>query len=156
MRRDLAEKRALIAEALPEDGRAEAGEVGGLFLAPRMTAWLGRSVDGVKLTPENLPRIVYEHTHVVLNGGAWCGRPGARARGVLDSAGEAGEGPRPVAGLRSAAALTERCGFKEGSCCRGGALQTCPTVGQVSEARMRREHPDRAVLNLSDRFLRPE
>ncbi|NOK32826.1 aminotransferase class I/II-fold pyridoxal phosphate-dependent enzyme [Corallococcus exercitus] len=82
MRRDLAEKRALLAEALPDDGRAEATEAGGLFLAPPMTAWLGRSVDGVKLTPENLPRVVYEHTHVVLNGGAWCGDP-ERVRAVF-------------------------------------------------------------------------
>ncbi|MET0402555.1 MAG: aminotransferase class I/II-fold pyridoxal phosphate-dependent enzyme, partial [Cystobacter sp.] len=73
MRRELAEKRTLLAEALPDDGRVESTEVGGLFLAPRMTAWLGRSVEGVTLTPENLPRVVYEHTHVVLNGGAWCG-----------------------------------------------------------------------------------
>ncbi|NMO21729.1 aminotransferase class I/II-fold pyridoxal phosphate-dependent enzyme [Pyxidicoccus fallax] len=73
MRRDLAEKRALLSEALPGDGRSDAGDAGGLFLAPRMSAWLGREVDGVRLTPENLPRVIYEHTHVVLNGGPWCG-----------------------------------------------------------------------------------
>lgn len=75
MRKDLAEKRALLAEALPEEGRAEAVEAGGLFLAPRVSAWLGRAVDGERLTEENLPAVVYAHTHVVVNGGAWCGDP---------------------------------------------------------------------------------
>jgi aspartate/methionine/tyrosine aminotransferase/methylase of polypeptide subunit release factors len=73
MRRELAEKRALLAESLPGDGRSDAGDAGGLFLAPRMTAWLGQEVDGVRLTPENLPGVIYAHTHVVLNGGPWCG-----------------------------------------------------------------------------------
>ncbi|WIG95164.1 aminotransferase class I/II-fold pyridoxal phosphate-dependent enzyme [Myxococcus sp. SDU36] len=73
MRRELAEKRELLAGALPGDGRSDAGDAGGLFLSPRVTAWLGQEVDGVRLTPENLPRVVYEHTHVVLNGGPWCG-----------------------------------------------------------------------------------
>jgi aspartate/methionine/tyrosine aminotransferase len=82
MRRDLGEKRALIEAALPDDVRAEATEAGGLFLAPRMTAWLGKTVDGVKLTPENLPRVIYEHTHVVLNGGPWSGDP-ERVRAVF-------------------------------------------------------------------------
>ncbi|PTL82288.1 aminotransferase class I/II-fold pyridoxal phosphate-dependent enzyme [Vitiosangium sp. GDMCC 1.1324] len=82
MRRDLAEKRALIAEALPEDGRAETVEAGGLFLAPRVTSWLGREVGGERLTVENLPAVVYAHTHVVLNGGNWCGDP-ARVRVVF-------------------------------------------------------------------------
>jgi len=36
----------------------------------------------VRLTVENLPRIVYEHTHVVLNSGAWCADPG-RVRAVF-------------------------------------------------------------------------
>ncbi|WAM27630.1 hypothetical protein OZ403_05735 [Myxococcus sp. NMCA1] len=82
MRRELAEKRELLAGALPGDGRSDAGDAGGLFLSPRMTAWLGQEVDGVRLTPENLPRVVYEHTHVVLNGGPWCGDP-ERARAVF-------------------------------------------------------------------------
>ncbi|MBJ6761248.1 aminotransferase class I/II-fold pyridoxal phosphate-dependent enzyme [Myxococcaceae bacterium JPH2] len=82
MRRELAEKRALLAEVLPDSGLAESAEVGGLFLAPRVTAWLGREVDGERLTPENLPRIVYTHTRVVLNGGAWCGDP-ERVRAVF-------------------------------------------------------------------------
>jgi hypothetical protein len=47
-----------------------------------MTAWLGREVDGERLTPENLPAVVYAHTHVVLNGGPWCGDP-ERARAVF-------------------------------------------------------------------------
>ncbi|HEX8820195.1 MAG TPA: S-adenosyl-L-methionine--L-methionine S-methyltransferase, partial [Archangium sp.] len=75
MRRDLAEKRALLAEALPEDGRVETAEAGGLFLAPRVMSWLGRELGGVVLTVKNLPAVVYEHTHVVLNGGDWCGDP---------------------------------------------------------------------------------
>jgi aspartate/methionine/tyrosine aminotransferase len=82
MRRDLAEKRALLAEVLPEDGRVETLEAGGLFLAPRVTSWLGREVDGVRLTVENLPAMVYAHTHVVLNGGDWCGDP-ERVRAVF-------------------------------------------------------------------------
>ena len=40
-----------------------------------MSAWLGREVDGERLTVENLPGVVYAHTHVVLNGGPWCGDP---------------------------------------------------------------------------------
>ncbi|KFE60145.1 aminotransferase class I/II-fold pyridoxal phosphate-dependent enzyme [Hyalangium minutum] len=75
MRRDLAEKRALIAGALPGNGRSDTTEAGGLFLAPKVSAWLGREVDGERLTVENLPRVVYAHTHVVLNGGPWCGDP---------------------------------------------------------------------------------
>ncbi|WP_225409073.1 aminotransferase class I/II-fold pyridoxal phosphate-dependent enzyme [Stigmatella hybrida] len=82
MRRDLAEKRALLAEVLPREGEEETVQAGGLFLAPRMTAWLGREVDGVRLTRENLPAVVYAHTHVVLNGGAWCGDP-ERVRAVF-------------------------------------------------------------------------
>ncbi len=75
LRRALAEKRELIASALPADPHAEASESGGLFLAPRVTSWLGKTVDGVQLTPENLPRILYEKTHVVVNGGPWCSDP---------------------------------------------------------------------------------
>ncbi|MCP3058471.1 aminotransferase class I/II-fold pyridoxal phosphate-dependent enzyme [Myxococcus sp. K38C18041901] len=82
MRRELAEKRDMLAAVLPSEARAEVGDAGGLFLAPRMTAWLGRTVDGERLTPENLPRIVYEHTHVVLNGGPWCSDP-ERVRAVF-------------------------------------------------------------------------
>lgn len=75
MRRDLAEKRALIAEVLPEDVMAETVEAGGLFLAPKVSSWLGREVEGAWLTAENLPAVVYARTHVVLNGGDWCGDP---------------------------------------------------------------------------------
>jgi hypothetical protein len=75
MRRELAEKRALIAEALPGDGSSEATEAGGLFLAPRVGSWLGREVAGEHLTVESLPRVLYAHTHVVINGGDWCGDP---------------------------------------------------------------------------------
>ena len=82
MRRDLADKRALLAQVLPGQGPDETAEAGGLFLAPHMGAWLGRRVAGVPLTPENLPAVVYAHTHVVLNGGAWCGDP-AHVRAVF-------------------------------------------------------------------------
>jgi len=82
MRRDLAEKRALLAEVLPSDARAETGETGGLFLAPRVSEWFGRELDGERLTAENLPAVVYAHTHVVLNGGAWCADP-ERVRAVF-------------------------------------------------------------------------
>jgi len=82
MRRELAELRERITEALPGEGRAEVGDVGGLFVAPRVTAWLGREVDGETLTPENLPRVLYAHTHVVVNGGPWCGDP-ERVRAVF-------------------------------------------------------------------------
>jgi hypothetical protein len=75
MRRELAEKRALIAEVLPGDGSSDTTEAGGLFLAPRVGSWLGKEVAGERLTVENLPRVVYAHTHVVLNGGDWCGDP---------------------------------------------------------------------------------
>lgn len=47
-------------------------EVGGLFVAPDVGPWLGRQMGDEVITPENLPRILYEHTHVVVNGGAWC------------------------------------------------------------------------------------
>ncbi|GEN05330.1 Aspartate/methionine/tyrosine aminotransferase [Myxococcus fulvus] len=82
MRRELAEKRDLLAAVLPSEARAEVGDAGGLFLAPRVTSWLGRTVDGERLTPESLPRIVYEHTHVVLNGGPWSSDP-ERVRAVF-------------------------------------------------------------------------
>jgi aspartate/methionine/tyrosine aminotransferase len=75
MRRELAEKRALIAEALPEEGLSDTTAAGGLFLAPRVDSWLGKEVEGERLTVENLPRVVYAQTHVVLNGGEWCGDP---------------------------------------------------------------------------------
>jgi aspartate/methionine/tyrosine aminotransferase/methylase of polypeptide subunit release factors len=75
MRRELAEKRALIAEVLPGDGHSDTTEAGGLFLAPRVDAWLSKEVEGELLTVESLPRVVYAHTHVVLNGGDWCGAP---------------------------------------------------------------------------------
>ena len=35
-----------------------------------MTAWLGREVEGRGSRRRTCPRVVYEHTHVVLNGGA--------------------------------------------------------------------------------------
>ena len=75
MRRELADKRELIHRALPEQSHADSTEAGGLFLAPHVGSWLGKQVEGELLTVESLPRIVYEHTHVVLNGGAWCADP---------------------------------------------------------------------------------
>ncbi len=75
MRRELAEKRALIAGALPGGGNSDTSAAGGLFLAPHVGSWLGKEVEGERLTVENLPRVVYAHTHVALNGGEWCGDP---------------------------------------------------------------------------------
>ncbi len=76
IRRSLVEKRELVGSVFPPDSQADAAaESGGLFLAPRVSAWLGKSVDGVVLTPENLPRVIYEKTHVVVNGGPWCSDP---------------------------------------------------------------------------------
>ena len=73
MRRDLAARRAIAAAALPGEPNGE--EAGGLFLAPSVRTWLGRTADGVRLTPDNLPQVIYEHTGVVVNGGPWCGDP---------------------------------------------------------------------------------
>jgi aspartate/methionine/tyrosine aminotransferase len=73
MRRRLAEKRAAIAEAFAGAGPSEGCEPGGLFLAPRVDNWLGKKAGGERITPEDLPRILYEHTSVVVNGGPWCG-----------------------------------------------------------------------------------
>lgn len=80
MRRDLAEKRALIASALGMPPPGE--EAGGLFLSPRVNEWLGKRIDGVELTPENLPKALYERTHLVVNGGPWCSDP-ERIRAVF-------------------------------------------------------------------------
>jgi aspartate/methionine/tyrosine aminotransferase/SAM-dependent methyltransferase len=73
LRRDLARKRALLASVFPDASFEPRGTLGGLFIAPRINDWLGRAIDGAVLTPENFPRILYEHTHVVVNSGAWCG-----------------------------------------------------------------------------------
>jgi len=81
LRQSLASKRARLAAVLPGVDE-ESGEQGGLFVAPRVTAWLGRTIDGTLLTPESLPRAIYERTGVVLNGGAWVGDPD-RVRAVF-------------------------------------------------------------------------
>ena len=79
-----------------------------------MSAWLGRSVDGVRLTPENLPQVIYDHTHVVVNGGPWCGDP-ARIRLVFSI---------PEAKLRRAAAA-----LREFAADLGVALQDTVAIG---------------------------
>jgi len=102
MRRDLGRKRAMVAEVVPHANGAE--EAGGLFLAPDVSAWLGRRIDGEVLTAENLPRKIYERTHVVVNGGAWCGDP-QRIRLVFSIPEE--KLRRAVEGLRAFAAALE-------------------------------------------------
>lgn len=72
LRKELAEKRATIAEIFSEEALSSP-DPAGLFLAPRIEAWLGKEVGGERLTPENLPRILYEQTGVVVNGGDWTG-----------------------------------------------------------------------------------
>jgi aspartate/methionine/tyrosine aminotransferase/methylase of polypeptide subunit release factors len=74
-RRELAEKRALLETVFPAEAGDQTRERGGLFLAPRVTGWLGRrhGPSGARLTPENLAAVVYQATHVVLNPGDWCG-----------------------------------------------------------------------------------
>jgi aspartate/methionine/tyrosine aminotransferase len=73
LRRALATKRDRLA-AIFDDGVGP-GEVGGLFLAPDVSALLGKTIGGERLTPENLPRVLYRHTGVVVNGGPWSSDP---------------------------------------------------------------------------------
>jgi aspartate/methionine/tyrosine aminotransferase len=73
MRRELAAKRQLVAGVFPPAPAREARIAGGLFFTPHVGAWLGRLAGDQVLTPENLPRVLYEATHVVVNSGAWCG-----------------------------------------------------------------------------------
>jgi aspartate/methionine/tyrosine aminotransferase/methylase of polypeptide subunit release factors len=75
MRRDLAAKHQLAASAFPPPAEREVRNAGGLFLAPDVSAWLGCRAGDEVLTPENLARVIYEATHVVVNDGAWCGDP---------------------------------------------------------------------------------
>lgn len=72
MRRGLASKRALVARAFGAAAVGDEHPPGGLFLAPRVTQWLGKEIDGERITPETLPAILYRHTGVVVNGGPWC------------------------------------------------------------------------------------
>lgn len=82
MRRELADKRAILAAALPPEDLGPADELGGLFLAPPVAPWLSRTFGGQTVTPETLPGLLYAATSVVVNGGAWCGDPG-RIRAVF-------------------------------------------------------------------------
>jgi DNA-binding transcriptional MocR family regulator len=75
MRRELAAKRQLVAGVFPPAPGREARNAGGLFFTPHVGAWLGRMAGGEVITSENLPRVLYEATHVVVNSGAWCGDP---------------------------------------------------------------------------------
>ncbi len=75
MRHELVAKRALLTAALPWDDAAPPCHAGGLFLAPDIRPWLGRTIDGITLDEDNLPTTLYEHTHVVVNSGAWCSDP---------------------------------------------------------------------------------
>jgi aspartate/methionine/tyrosine aminotransferase/methylase of polypeptide subunit release factors len=82
MRRALAEQRARLAAALPAEDLAPGDQLGGLFLAPPVTAWLGRTLAGETVTPETLPRLLHAATSVVVNGGPWSGDP-ERIRAVF-------------------------------------------------------------------------
>jgi hypothetical protein len=72
MRRSLADKRGMLLGVFREETTGESTEPGGLFLSPKVSTWLGKSIDDERLTPENFPRVLYEKTHVVVNGGEWC------------------------------------------------------------------------------------
>jgi len=87
MRRELARRRAALLEVLPGSDDPAPGTAGGLFLAPSIADWLGNEVDGQPLTPENFARSLYQHTHVVVNDGAWCSDP-ERIRAVFSIAEE--------------------------------------------------------------------
>lgn len=73
LRRDLAAKRGLLAAVF--GGALRACDPGGLFVAPDVSAWMGRSFEGEVLTTATFPRVLYRHTGVVVNGGAWCSDP---------------------------------------------------------------------------------
>ena len=73
-RRALAANRERIVGALGE-AAPSTDAPGGLFVAPVVSSWFGRRVDGEVLDAENLPRILYEKTRLVVNSGAWCSDP---------------------------------------------------------------------------------
>lgn len=73
MCRELGAKRASIAAAFGMD--ANDGEAGGLFLAPDVRPLVGKRIDGETIRADDLPRLIYRHTGVVVNGGDWCGDP---------------------------------------------------------------------------------
>jgi aspartate/methionine/tyrosine aminotransferase len=75
MRRALAAKRLLVEGVFPPPPERETRNAGGLFFTPHVGAWLGCLAGEQVLTPENLTRVLYEATHVVVNSGAWCGDP---------------------------------------------------------------------------------
>ena len=70
LRRELSARRERLAALFLRERRA--CDAGGLFFAPEVTGLLGRHIDGEELTAENLPRVLYRHTGVVVNGGPWC------------------------------------------------------------------------------------
>lgn len=73
LRRSLSTNRDLLAAAFGPG--APKGEPGGIGLAPDVSAWMGRRLEGEVLTPENLPRLIHRHGGVVVHGGGWCGDP---------------------------------------------------------------------------------
>jgi aspartate/methionine/tyrosine aminotransferase/methylase of polypeptide subunit release factors len=81
-RRDLAARHAVLTQAFPGSEEDAGATRGGLFLAPRVDHWLGARIDGVELSSDNLPDVLYTHTHVAVNGGPWCGDP-QRIRAVF-------------------------------------------------------------------------
>ena len=129
MRRELAEKRALICRgAARRTGCPTPAAAGGLFLAPSMDSWLGKEVNGERLTPENLPaRGVRAHARGAQRR-PMVRRPGAGPRGVLDSEGQAGAGPRAAPGLRLPALGSGRQERSLSPCSRRSRARTCLAV----------------------------
>lgn len=80
LRRGLVAKRELLAGAFGAAVRP--CDAGGLSLAPDLSGWFGKVYEGERLTPENLPRILYRHTGVVVSGGPSCADP-RRVRAVF-------------------------------------------------------------------------
>lgn len=80
LRRSLSAKRDLVASAF--GAAVKSCDAGGLFIAPDVSRWLDREFEGERLRPETFPKILYRHTGVVVNGGAWCSDP-RRIRAVF-------------------------------------------------------------------------
>src|SRR5690606_33957757 len=80
---------------------APKGEPGGIGLAPDVSAWVGRRLEGDDLTPDNLPRLIHRRGGVVVHGGGWCGDP-RRIR-----AARGGQGERIEEAARRRPALVE-------------------------------------------------
>jgi aspartate/methionine/tyrosine aminotransferase len=78
MCRELALKRDIACAPFPSLASSDCvsvqRQVGGLFIAPDVSAWLGKMTPtGDIVTAESLPRLLFAATGVVVNGGRWCG-----------------------------------------------------------------------------------